>query len=52
MNSLFDSFILFQYQLSFNPLTTHGVQHIVQALTTKRNAVTVLDLSVSMMIDR
>lgn len=37
-----------QSQLSFNPLTTHGVQYIVQALTTRKSAVTVLDLSVMM----
>ncbi|UJR16067.1 hypothetical protein I4U23_002980 [Adineta vaga] len=31
--------------LSFNPLTTHGVQHIVQALNSPKSVVSTLDIS-------
>jgi hypothetical protein len=34
------------FKLSFNPLTTHGVHRIVQALNNKKNAVSMLDISV------
>jgi hypothetical protein len=37
--------------LSFNPLTTHGVHRIVQALNRKNNAVSMLDLSVGLFIE-
>ena len=36
------------FKLSFNPLTTHGVHMVVQALNKKNNAVSMLDLSVGL----
>ncbi len=36
------------YQLSYNPITTHGVQHIIQAVDAKTSAVSMLDISVGL----
>lgn len=39
-------FSLSLFQLSYNPITTHGVQDIIQALYTKKSGLSFLDISV------